>query len=309
MRKVNSKLSIQDLTKWTNQKGLLEEEVLNFSSEELMTHIGLYVLQGVSPSPQIEMKFCSQHEDPVNGNDLCCRVFGGKSKGEKRHWQFKKFFACVDPIVPTPLVKNSSNWKIEKLVKQILHISKQAMLIGKWISIDEMTIGFKGRHVHKLRINYKKEGDGFQCEALCSDGYTFTIYFRNQAASERFLSKGLSPLHSRVASMLSQLPSSAYVVGMDNLYLSAKFAHFAYSRLKKMMIHGVIRSEGRGVPTCITQQKQTKKDDIEKNKGTLKAAIITNDEKCKGMVMLSYYDSKPVYLLSNACERIVWSKR
>ena len=115
-----------------------------------MAHMGLYVLQGVSPSPQVEMKFCSQNEDPVNGNDLCFKVFGGKSKGKRRHAMFKKYFAACDPIVPTPNVKISPNWKIEKLVKQILHISKKAMFIGRWISVDEMTIGFKGWHVHKI---------------------------------------------------------------------------------------------------------------------------------------------------------------
>ena len=31
----------------------------------------------------------------------------------------------------------------------------------------------------KLRISYKREGDGFQCDALCDEGYTFSFYFRH----------------------------------------------------------------------------------------------------------------------------------
>ena len=104
--------------------------------------------------------------------------------------------------------------------------------------------------------------------------------------------------------MLTQLPSSCYKVGMDNLYLSAKFTHFCFSRLKQIMIHGVLRSEGRGVPKCVVQEKMKKKDEIEAARGTVKAAILTNNSKCSGMVMFSYYDSKPVYFLSNACEKI-----
>ena len=306
---VNSKISVEDITKWTNQKGMLDEKWLNFSSDEIMAHIGLYVLQGVSPSPQIEMKFSSQQEDPVNGNDLCHRIFGGKSKGNKRHRLFKTYFAACDPVVPTPDSKESPNWKVEKLIKQIMHISKQAMLIGKWVSVDKQAISFKGRHVSKIRINYKKEGDGFQCDVICSDGYTFTVFFRNQKSPQRFTQAGLSPLHSRVASMLCQLPSSAYKVGMDNLYVSAKFSHFCYSRLKKIMVHGVIRESGRGVPKCILQEKKTKKDEIEAVRGTVKAALLSNDSKCPGMVMLSFYDSKPVYILSNACEGIKWTEK
>ena len=37
---------------------------------------------------------------------------------------------------------------------------------GKWVSIDEQTLGFQGRSGIKLRISYKKEGDGFQCDAV-----------------------------------------------------------------------------------------------------------------------------------------------
>ena len=143
----DSKISIEEMCMWTNQKGMMEEKVLPFKLEELMADIGLYILQGVSPSPRVEMKVSSQSDDPVNDNNLCHCVFGGKSKGEKRHRLFKRYFAACDPVVPTPDPKVSPNWKVEKLIKQIIHISKKAMLIGKWISVDKQTIGFKGLFV------------------------------------------------------------------------------------------------------------------------------------------------------------------
>ena len=65
------------------------------------------------------------------------------------------------------------------------------------MSGDEQTMGFKGKHSDKLRISYKKEGDGFQCDCLTDDGYTFTFYFRNQPAPKNYLDLGFSPLHSR----------------------------------------------------------------------------------------------------------------
>ena len=37
--------------------------------------------------------------------------------------------------------------------------------------IDEMKIGFQGMHAVKKRITYKAEGDGFQVDALCEDGF------------------------------------------------------------------------------------------------------------------------------------------
>ena len=57
-----------------------------------MKHIGLYLLQGLSPSPQVELKFHSQSEDPVNGNDFVQKSFGGKPGiSRRRHKHFKCF--------------------------------------------------------------------------------------------------------------------------------------------------------------------------------------------------------------------------
>ena len=41
--------------------------------------LGLFILQGLNPSPQVEMKFNSQQVDPVQGNDLCYRIFGANA--------------------------------------------------------------------------------------------------------------------------------------------------------------------------------------------------------------------------------------
>ena len=42
-----------------------------FSYLEIERFLGLYILHGLNPSPQIEMKFYSQQMDPVQGNNLC----------------------------------------------------------------------------------------------------------------------------------------------------------------------------------------------------------------------------------------------
>ena len=67
---------------------------------------------------------------------------------------------------------------------------------GRDLSTDDQTMGFKGQHDKNLRITYKEEGDGFQCDCIADNGYTFTFYFLNQPAPKRWLDKGYSPLHS-----------------------------------------------------------------------------------------------------------------
>ena len=66
-----------------------------FSYQEIERFIGLYVIQGLNPSPRIEMKFSSQQTDPLQGSDLCFHAFG--EDAIRRHKQFKAFFTIQNP--------------------------------------------------------------------------------------------------------------------------------------------------------------------------------------------------------------------
>ena len=209
----------------------------------------------------------------------------------------------------TPPRQTHPNWKVDPVLKHAMEVCKEVMHMGKYISIDEQTIGFQGRHADKIRVTYKNAGDGFQADAICADGYTFNWYFRNQPAPQHFLNKGFSPLSSRVLCLLSQLPNKNYVCGMDNLYMSTKLSHACYTSAQKVMTHGVTRCNGRGLPKCITQQEVTRKEDLQRQRGTLKVAQLVNDPACDGFLALSLYDQKPVYLLTNACNNVEWIKK
>ena len=308
--------TLEEMTTWTNRKAYLSnagEGGSNyshwkpFSIDEVQKHLGIYIFNGLSPSPQVTMKFNTQEKDPVNGNDFVASAFGVNAV--RRHKEFKAFFACADPLLPTPSRKTHPNWKVQKFFKWAMYISKKCVVIGKQISCDEQTIGFQGRHPDVLRISYKKEGDGFQCDAICADGYTYCFYFRNQVAPKCFLDLGMSPLHARVHSLWDQLPSKYYACAIDNLYMSTKFCRSAWRCKQKVMIYGVARSDNRGVPKCVHQVAVTKKSDLEQARGTLKVAHLKGDEKIPGLVALSYYDSKPFYMLSNSCEKVQWVEK
>ena len=178
-----------------------------FSFDETMAHLTIQLLHSISPSPQIEMKFKTQKEDPVNGSDLCTEVFG--SNASIRHKQFKCFFSATDLLKPIPPTDTHRNWKIDPVLKHTMRVSKQCVVLGSNISIDEQDIGFQGQHRDKQHISYKRVRDGFLVDALCSEGYTYSWYFRNQAAPRQWMERGLSPLHSRVMSLLQQLPKSS----------------------------------------------------------------------------------------------------
>ena len=94
-------------------------------------------------------------------------VFG--TNAATRHKEFKIFFSATDPLLPTPPTTTHPNWKIDPVLKHMMRVSKDAIILGKSISIDEQDIGFQGQHKDKQRISYKRVDDGFLVVALCAD--------------------------------------------------------------------------------------------------------------------------------------------
>jgi len=82
-------------------------------------------------------------------------------------------------------MKQRPNFKIEQLLKHAIKVSQEAVILGRNLSLDEQTISFQGRHEDKQRINYKKEGDGFQADSICTDGYTYTYVLFPPAAPSK----------------------------------------------------------------------------------------------------------------------------
>ena len=154
---------MDEYTAWLNTKALIlnagagggkYKNFKNFSSTELMAHLSIYLLHSISPTPQVELKFKSQLEDPVNGSDLCAEVFG--KNGSTRHKEFKAFFAAVNPIKPTPPTTSHPNWKVDPCLKHMMRVSKECICLGENVSVDEQDICFQGQHKDKQRITYKK---------------------------------------------------------------------------------------------------------------------------------------------------------
>jgi hypothetical protein len=308
-------VTVEEWATYTNLKAILlnagstiyQGTFVPFTPQEIRRFVALYILQGLSPSPQIKMKFLSQSMDPINGSDLCYRVFG--LNASKRHKEFKAFFTIQDPRKIVPSKKTHPNFKVDPFLRSIQAESMQAFDLGKYISIDEQTIGFKGNHADKLRISYKKEGDGFQCDAICCDGFTYSFFMRNMPAPKSYLDKGLSPLHARCLFLLDQVKDQYHVCGVDNLYTSARFFREAYIGKNKVLCHGVARKSGRGIPKSVIQEEMKKKTDQDRMRGTTKAAVLTNDPDIPDLVAFSVYDTKPVHFLSMACTGLKWIEK
>ena len=311
-KKDKNHFSFELLMQWTNLKAALAGAGTNiykgeyhpFSTKEIRQHFGLYVLHGISPTPRIEYKFSPEHKDRVCGNTFVHTSFGTNAKN--RHKQFKAFLACCNPCIPIPSKEAHPNWKVRPLLKWMNYQYPRAWKLGRACAVDEMTMRFKGKHKDKRRITYKAEGDGFQSDALCDDGYCYQIYMRNDPAPKKYLKQGLSPLHSRTMALFDSLKDDFHQVGMDNLYNSAAFCRAAFNHPRKILCHGVARKAGRGVPTCVLQEEVKNVNDQRAVRGTVKAAVLEGDPGCPNLIATSVYDTKPVHYLSMVSQSIEW---
>ena len=128
-----SKVCLTQWVKYTNHKAILMgagPSYVPFTVEEMKKFIGLFVLHGLSPSPQIQQKFKPQSADPVNGNDLVFHAFGRNA--EKRLKEFKRYFAVCDPAVHPPSKKDCPNWKVQEFLSHMNIINQHAWVPGKF---------------------------------------------------------------------------------------------------------------------------------------------------------------------------------
>ena len=75
--------------------------------------------------------------------------------------RIQSIFGAVNSIIPTPPTTTHPNWKLDPLLKHAMRVSKEVIVVGQNISVDEQYLGFQGSRKDKQRITYKKEGDGF----------------------------------------------------------------------------------------------------------------------------------------------------
>ena len=135
-------MSIDEWTTYTNLRAVLMNAgstfysggLTPFTPHEIHNFLALYILQGLSPSPQTKMKFVPQLVDKTNGHGMCSRIFGRNASTQ--HKAFKTFFTIQDPRKMIPPRSSHSNFKIDPFLRWNQVVSMEAFDLGKIISID-----------------------------------------------------------------------------------------------------------------------------------------------------------------------------
>ena len=69
-----------------------------------------------------------------------------------------------------------------------------------------------------------------------------------------------------------------------------------------MIVLGVTQKGMRGIPSCVKQEEMTNRVAQIEARDTVKVAVLIRDDECPNLVATSFYDTKPVHLLSMLCK-------
>ena len=165
--------------------------------------------------------------EPLFGNDKFARAMDKHVGHRKRHrvsgqsrWKhFRRYFTLSD-FRENPKDSQRTNllWKVQTLLDELNAQASRMWVPGKFLAVDEQTIGFQGASGFKVRITYKREGDGFQCEAICDHGYTYAFWFRCAKLLKFLQSTNIMICLLRQSALFGWL-SNCQIVGRESTWI------------------------------------------------------------------------------------------
>ena len=266
--------------------------------------IRLLFVNGLTPRPRVNMWF---ERHPIFGNTVIAGAMnrqlpqGWWAVGGIRRWKHFRRFMCMFDFREDAKKEMAKNplWRVQHLLDELNENAAKMWIPGKWLSIDEQTLGFQGRSGIKLRISYKKEGDGFQCDAVCDDGYTFSFYFRHGDPP---------PLPKEFKDKIPDLsPTAQRVIWLANFHGQPfQLAEVVHGTVLGKVSWGVVRTTSRGLPPSVRQLEEKNVKEAMKLRGRTAAARLLNSINCPDLFACSVYDTKPVHMLSTVEESMYW---
>ncbi len=164
-----------------------------FTNKDIVAMLGVYIIDGLAPSPQLTQEMQPQSKQPTHGNNKVASTIGAGY--QQKHRSFWHFFACQDPLLTPPPKDQCPNFKVDEFFRWLRHIWKEAWLLGEDFSMDEQTTKMQGKSKYKTCCGkFKRLGDGIQgllpqrarrqrppCERILSDALPAFAHVRKFA--------------------------------------------------------------------------------------------------------------------------------
>ncbi len=140
-----TKFAVSNWTAYSNTKAMMNNAGKEghifagkhklFTNRDIVAMLGVYITNGLAPSPQLTQKMQPQSKQPTHGNDKVASAIG--IGYQQKHRSFRHFFACQDPLL-TPLPKEQCpNFKVDEFFQWLRHIWMEAWLLGEDFSMDK----------------------------------------------------------------------------------------------------------------------------------------------------------------------------
>ena len=154
-----------------------------FDDAEVYRFIGVLFANGLSPKPRVDYWFETAESFPPFGNNLVSKVMtktvsvSGKIIWGIRRWRHFRRFLTLSDYRDSPSEKQKADplWKVRELIDELNKQCKDMWIHGKWVAIDEQTIGFQGASSMKLRISYSERAMVFSAMHFATVG-THTLF-------------------------------------------------------------------------------------------------------------------------------------
>jgi len=157
-----------------------------------MKVIGIYIIDGLAPSPQLTLKMQLQLVQQIHDNNFIAHSQINRiglpaiAKVPPLH-----FFRCHDLSSVPPPKEKCPNVKVGALFWWCRYsIWKEARELAENFSIGEQTCKIQGKSEYKTHCRkFKRVGDGIQRDCIADDGFTYDFYFRNEPVDMRWIDK------------------------------------------------------------------------------------------------------------------------
>ena len=117
-----TKFSVANWTAYSNAKAMMcnagepgsiyAGKFKPFKNEDITAMLGVYIIDGLAPSPQLTWKMQDQERQPTHGNDRIAAVIG--AGWQQKHRSFRHFFATQDPMMMAPPKTQCPNFKVDE---------------------------------------------------------------------------------------------------------------------------------------------------------------------------------------------------
>ncbi len=100
-----------------------------FTNRDIVSMLGVYILDGLAPSPQLVQKMQPQSKQPAHGSNRVAAAIGMGC--QQKHCSFWHFFACQDLLVTPPPKDKCPNFKVNEFFCWLWYIWKEAWVLAK----------------------------------------------------------------------------------------------------------------------------------------------------------------------------------